>query len=215
MSVEIFDYNRSCEPLVISAGDTVKFTRCLSRYQPTNGWGIEYISIGGGAEFIWTATANTDGTGFLVNIPATTTLQYVPGEYVIQGFAFSVNTGERFQFYEESIKVQPNFQAAQSDLDTSTHAQRMLASLEDTLEQMAKHDINDSTNEANEFHRKRLAEVTETRDKYLRERENELQRLAARAGKPSRKKIKQVLLVTNPYGGLNQFGVGNNIGNFG
>jgi len=208
------DTRRSTEPLSIAAGDTVKFTRQLPKYSAASGWTVEYIGIGGGSQIIWNATTNVDGVSFDVNIPTTTTLQYVAGDYVLEGFASNGATGERFQFYYGSLNVGINFQAVGPDQDTKTYAQKGIEKCQALLLKMLDHDINDSSTEGAEFRRKKVEEVNKQLDEFTRIRENELQKEAALNGKPSRKKIKQVLLVTDGRFGLNQFGAGNNIGNF-
>lgn len=213
MSVE-FNQRRSQEPITLAAGDSVQFTRELPKYLASSGWTIEYIGLGGGSQIIWNGTTNVDGVSFDIDIPATDTVVYFPAEYALEGFAFNVATGERHQFYANALQVTPNFQASPPDLETKTYAQKGIEACQALLLKMLEHDINDSENEANGFKRKRVAEVNAQLDEYTRIRENELQKRAALSGKPSRKKIKQVLLVTNPFGGLNAFGAGNNIGNF-
>ena len=94
-----------------------------------------------------------------INIDAATTTGYAAGDYDLSGFAINAATGERFQFYFGNLNVSLNSQTAQGNADVTTHAQRMLASLEKTLEKMAQHDLNDSSTEAVEFRRKKLQEV--------------------------------------------------------
>ena len=202
------------EPVTLAAGDQVNFVRSLSKYLATDGFSISYEALGGGTNIQWASAVDADGKSFDVIIPSATTAAYVPGEYELNGYATNAATGERYQFYSNVLTVTPNLQNLPADFDTSTHASRMLAHCEATLERMAQHDLNDSTTEQVEFHRKKVKEMTDLRDSYLRERENELQKEAAIAGRPNRKKIKLRLLVTNPAFGLNQFGAGNNQENF-
>jgi len=201
------------EPLSITAGDTVMFTRSLGAYLATDGFSIVYEGIGGGSKIEWTSTPNSDGKSHDINIDAATTTGYAAGDYDLSGFAVNAATGERFQFYFGNLNVSLDAQTAQGNAVVTTHAQRMLASLETTLEKMAQHDLNDSSTEGVEFRRKKLEEVRGLRDHYLRERENELQAEAARNGRPSRKKIRLRLMVTNPAGGVMQFGAGTNYDN--
>ena len=201
---------KSLEPLVLVSGDTVKFTRSLGAYLASDGYSLAYEGIGGGSKIEWISTVNADGKSHDINIAAEDTAGYAAGDYELNGFAINAATGERFQFYFGNLTISLNAQAAQGDAVVTTHAQRMLASLENTLERMAQHDLNDSSTEGVEFRRKKLEEVRQQRDHYLRERENELLKEAAMMGRPSRKKIKLRLLVTQPAG-LNQFGAGNNV----
>ena len=207
------DDRRRTEPLSLAAGDSVEFTRSLGRYLVSDGWGIIYEGVGGGSKIEWQSTPNADGKSHDIDIAAATTLSYAAGDYDLSGFAVNGVTGERFQFYKGNLTVAINLQTAQGDTAVKTHAQRMLENLEATLERMAAHDLNDSSTEGVEFHRKKLEEVRQQRDHYLRERENELQKEAALNGKPSRKKVHLRFNITQPAG-LNQFGAGNNQENF-
>jgi hypothetical protein len=207
------DLLHSREPLTLAAGDTVCFKRNFEKYPANQGWQLEYTAVGGGSLIEWTSTLDADGATFDINVAPAITAQYVPGNYDLEGFAVNTQTGERHSFYFNQLLVTPNLQAVQPGQDVSTHAQRMLRSLEATLEKMAQHDLNDSSTEGVELHRKRMEEVRVQRDHYLREVENEQDKLNARTGKPSRKKIRTRLLVTQPNG-TNPFGVGNNPWNF-
>jgi len=189
------------------------FTRSLGAYLATDGFSIVYEGIGGGSKIEWNSTTNADGKSHDVEIAAADTATYAAGDYDLSGFAINAATGERFQFYFGNLNVSLNSQTAQGNADVTTHAQRMLASLEKTLEKMAQHDLNDSSTEGVEFRRKKVEEVRALRDHYLRERENELQAEAARNHRPSRKKIRLRMMITNPAGGVSQFGAGTNYDN--
>ena len=206
---------RKFEPSVLAAGDEVNFNRQLPRYSAKDGWLISYEGIGGGSPIAWQSTVNQDGVSYDIQIPPAVTASYFPGEYLLNGWASNVATGERYQFYSGDLAVTANLAAVPPDFDTQTYAQQGIAACQALLLKMLEHDVQDSSNEANEFRRKKVAEVNAQLDEFTRIRENELQKQAALDGRPSRKKIKIRLLVTNPAGGLNVFGAGNSIGNFG
>lgn len=208
------DLLHSREPLLLAAGDTVCFKRQLRQYSSSQGWQLEYTAVGGGSLIEWVSSADADGISFDINIPAATTAQYVPGNYDLEGFAVNTQTGERYSIYFNQLTVGPKLQAVQPGQDVRTHAQRMLDYTEATLEKMAQHDLNDSSTEGVELHRKKLQEMTDLRDRYLREVQNEQDKLNARTGKPNRRKIRTRLIVTQPLE-TNPFGVGNYPSNFG
>ncbi len=206
------DDRRRTEPLSIVAGDSVQFTRALGRYLASDGWSLIYEGVGPGSKIEWISTVSQDGRSHDIDIVPATTIGYANGSYELSGYALNATTGERQQFYYQNLEVTLNLQTAQGDEDTRTHAQKMIEQLQALQLKMTSHDLNDSSTEGVEFRRKRLQEIREELDIQTRVRENELQLEAALNGRPSRKKIKMRLMVTNPAG-VNQFGAGNNVQN--
>jgi hypothetical protein len=204
------DITETKEPVRITAGETVDFVRSLGTYSAADGWSLLYEGRGGGSVIEWQSVPAADGVSHQITVPAATTENYLPGDYDLDGYALNGATGERKRFYSNILLVKPDLQGQQPDAAVQTHAQKMLASVEDTLEQMAKHDLNDSSTEGVEMRRKRVEELRDLRDHYLRERENELQKAAALAGRPSRKKVRMRLNVTGSAAGASQFGAGSN-----
>lgn len=198
------------EPSQITQGDTVKFKKKLTDYPATDGWSLLYAIRGNGQEISFTSTADVDT--HVISVDESVTALWLPAEYELQGFA--VKTDEQHQIYEGSLTISANLATAPADLDTRTHAQKMLASIEAELEKCAKNILLSTTVEGTTVLRERRMELLRVRQSYLQERRGEIAVENARNGKPTGRKIKTVLSITPP-GSIagSQFGAGNSVFN--
>ena len=202
------------EPLKLTAGDEVNFVKKLSRFLATNGWLISYTAIGGGSLIQWPCTVAVDTTSYDVIIPAALTLNYIPGDYQLQGFVSNAATGERYQFYANNFRVFPNLQTAQANLDLTTHAQRMLVQVEAQLELVAQNILLETDVEGTKILREKRNDLLMMRNKYLQERKGEIAAENARNHRPTGRRIKTVLVITLPGNVAgSQFGAGNSVYN--
>jgi hypothetical protein len=172
------------EPVQITAGDTVSFTKSLANYPASQGWNLKYVLNGGADPIIFTSIAS--GDDHVILVPAATTAQWLPADYELTGFA--ENAGVRNAIYIARLTVSINVESTDPG-ETRTHAQRMVISLEAQLEKMAQDDIIDSSVEGTQIRREARKEIYTMRKKYQRERESEIAAENIRNGKQSGRKI--------------------------
>lgn len=198
------------EPSQITQGDTVSFKKKLADYLATDGWGLTYALRGNGQDISFSSTA--DFSDHSISVDAATTAGWLAADYQMEGFA--IKGAEQHRIYLGSLTISPNLATAPADLDVRTHAQKMLASIEQQLEQCAKNILLQTTVEGTSVLRERRMELLRLRQSYLQERRGEIAAENARNGRPTGRKIKTVLSITPPgciAGG--QFGAGNSVFN--
>jgi hypothetical protein len=199
------------EPSQLSAGDTICFTRKLPLYAASQGWSLEYAARGGAQVINFVSVAS--GDNHLVTVPAAVTETWIPAEYQLEGWALNVD-GIRKQIYLAALLVAPDLASAPGDIDVTTHAQRMLASIETELEKLAQNVLDETDVEGTKIIRAKRLELASQRNHYLQERRKEIAKENAKSGKPTGRKIKSFLYVTSP--GINSsrvFGAGNSVWN--
>lgn len=184
------------EPIQITAGDTISFTKSLADYLASEGWSLKYTLRGGAEAIEFTSTASGDDHVLLV--AAATTALWLPAEYTLTGLA--EKGGERHVIYMATLPVLANVESDDAQQAT-THAQRMLAKLEAVLEGKAGDDILDSEIEGTVIRRMPFDQIYKLRAKYKREREAEVVRENIRNGKPSGRRIRSQINVMFPAGG--------------
>jgi hypothetical protein len=200
------------EPAQISAGDSVSFTRRLYRYPASQGWSLLYAMRGGAQAIEFESTANVDDHVILVEPAITET--WAPAEYILEGWALSSVDGTRTQIYLAPFKVALDLSTAPGDAVITTHAQRMLASIEQQLEGIAQNVLDATDVEGTRIQRAKREELWRMRSHYRHEREGEIATLRAKSGLPSQRKIRTVFNITPPGAvGIRQFGAGNSIYN--
>lgn len=180
------------EPISLTAGDTISFTKSLADYPATGGWSLKYELRGGAQAIEFTSTAS--GDYHVLAVTAATTLTWLPAEYVLFGFA--IKGGERHEFFKASFEVKPDAATSAADADVTTHAQRMITKLEAVLEGKAGDDIIDSEIEGTVIRRMPFDDIRKMRAKYRRERQAEIAQENARLGRPTGRKILTRLCIT-------------------
>lgn len=116
------------EPAVITAGDTIKWTRSLADYPADDGWALVYSFVNAAGVFSVAATAS--GALHLATITATASASILPGEYDWR--AQASKAGEVYTVATGRCTVAPTFSARA--LDARSQARRSLQAIEDTIE---------------------------------------------------------------------------------
>ncbi len=186
------------EPVQITAGDTISFTKTLANYPASQGWSLKYVLNGGSGPITFTSTASVND--HVISVDATTTALWLPADYEFTGFA--EKGSERHAIYIARLTVESDVEA-QDPGDTRTHAQKMVEALEAQLEKMAQDDIIDSSVEGTQIRREARKEIFIMRKKYQRERQTEIAAERIKNGQTSGRKIVTQLSVTSP--GTNLF----------
>ncbi|MGH8519869.1 MAG: hypothetical protein ACREU9_00185 [Gammaproteobacteria bacterium] len=98
----------TAEPAVITAGDTVKWTRTLDHYPATGGWVLTYALRGAGKIDL---TAAASGADHAITISAAATAAYTAGFYTWQAYATKAATSERYPVASGTLEIEPNLAA--------------------------------------------------------------------------------------------------------
>ena len=152
------------EPTVITAGDTLTFTKSLPDYLPADSWALTYSLVMGGNLISITSSDNGDGT-HLVLVTAANTAPYKPGQYQWQSYV--TKTTQRFQVGFGNIEIKPDFAAQAAGLDARSFAESELERVEGEIRKLRAHDslsIRDRTKSDRAF-----ADLLEARDYWKRE----------------------------------------------
>lgn len=120
------------EPVEIFAGDSIHFTKSLSNYSAADGWTLAYRLLSQKGLAAQTIAAVASGTGFEIQVASATTATWAEGEYWLIGYVTLLT--ERVQIYQGKFTVKPN-PAIASHFDGRTYLQRILALLEEVIEQ--------------------------------------------------------------------------------
>ena len=199
------------EPAQIAQGDTINFTRRLPDFPASAGWSLLYALRGNGQAIEFTSTPS--GDNHVVLVAAATTETWLPGKYVLAGWAVFTD-GTRNQIYLAPFELTPDLATAAPDVNVTTHAQRMLALIETQLEALAANVLDMTDVEGTRIQRAKRAELFQQRAHYRHERKGEIARARAKAGLPTGRKIQTVLSVLPPGpNGFRQWGAGNSVFN--
>ncbi len=114
------------EPTEITAGDTIVWSRSFPDF-PASAWTLTYrlLARAGLAPRDFGGTAS--GDDHLVNLQASFTLLFSPGDYVLQGFI--TDGTNRYQVYKGALKVLPD-PATVDSLDSRTFLEKALEQIE-------------------------------------------------------------------------------------
>ena len=118
------------EPVVFTAGNTVKWTKSLSDYLPADGWVLTYALVIAGQLIELTATDNGDGS-HLISIDAATSDGYTAGIYHWQ--AYVTKATERYPVGSARLEIKPNFATQTTGYDNTSHVKNVLDALEATI----------------------------------------------------------------------------------
>ncbi len=120
------------EPAEIVAGETLQWRKDLVEYAPADGWALTYYfrnADGSGFD----ATGATDGSGWLVSVPAATTLAVKPGRLDWQ--AWVEQGSEKYLVEQGTTTVRKGFAdgGASTAVDGRTQAEQDLAAVRSAL----------------------------------------------------------------------------------
>jgi len=118
------------EPVVFTAGNTIKWTKSLASYSPDDSWALTYALVIAGNLKEITATNNGNGS-FLAAISAADSAAYPAGIYHWQ--AYVTKNGERYEVGHGRLEVKPNFASKTTGYDNSSHVKNVLDALEATI----------------------------------------------------------------------------------
>lgn len=114
----------------IRAGDTYRTTRSWPQYAASDGWqlGVSLASTAG----VFTVEATGEGAAHVLAISAAVTAGWPPATYRLVEYV--TRGADRHTLHCQNVQVLPDLAAASAPLDTRSHAQRVLDSVEAFLE---------------------------------------------------------------------------------
>lgn len=193
------------EPIQFVAGDSLIFQRSLAQYPPSAGWSLLYELRGVAQPISFASTPS--GNVHQINVASAVTAQWLPGDYVLTGFAI-LAAGERHQIYYGDLPIYADATQAPGIGDMRTHAQKMVDLLESVMLAKAGDDL--AASSIGETHFKYLtpAELRLEHGYWKSVRQQEIARERAKAGLPTGNKIRPVMRVKSPGVSVGMFGYG-------
>lgn len=133
---DLFDTSNivSGEPVNITKGDLTRWRRTdLSDTYPPATYDLKYSArLMGSSTGTFDITATSDSTGFYVDEASATTDAYTVGEYNWQAYIIRKSDSERIKVDSGVWTVLANFDT--DDVDTRSHAKKMVDLLESVIE---------------------------------------------------------------------------------
>lgn len=143
----------------IRAGDSFELTVTEADYPASDGWSCRIVLTN--ASTVITINSSADGDSHAFSVTPTTSAAWTPGQY---GAAFQfLATDQRVTFDVGSITLLPDITSA---TDTRSHAEKVLAALEATLEGKATSDQQSMSINGRALVRFSPSELLSWRDKY-------------------------------------------------
>lgn len=200
MSVPIKSY----EPNKIAAGDTLTWQRSFSDYPASAGWQLTYELRGGGQAIEFSSTAS--GDSHLISVSAADTATWLPAEYVMEGYAGNIATGQRARIFINNVTVAANLETAPPEADVKTHAQNMVELIQSVQLGKFSHDILQSDVEGTRILRLSPKELRDEYNYWVQIRSNEIKKANAANGRSNGRN--RFTVFTDPNGAsIGQFGV--------
>ena len=157
-----------------------------------NGQQIEFSSI-------------AKGDTHEINVPKGTTATWLPAEYIMEGFAGNVSTGERQRVYLNNLSVLENLETAAPDADQRTHAQKMVELIQAVQLGKSTHDILESDVEGTRIKRLSPKELRDEYNYWVQIRQNEVKKMNSESGRSNGRN--RFTVFTDPSGAsIGQFG---------
>jgi hypothetical protein len=153
------------EPLEITAGDHLTWTRYLSDYLPSAGWTLKYALRGSVAINI---ASTADGESHLVDVPGTTSKDYPAGTYSWAGYVEHTD-GRRVTLYTGRMKINPDLVAQAAGYDGRSHAEKVLESIERVIEGRATRGDQELVFDGKRITKMTVAELIQLRQQYRNE----------------------------------------------
>ncbi|MEM8499897.1 MAG: hypothetical protein AAF542_17875 [Pseudomonadota bacterium] len=174
-------------PSSFVAGDSVKWTRSLTSYLPTDGWGLSYQFALGEENFTITGANNGDGSHLMSQVSADTQ-SIQPGVYQYQ--AYVTKGADRHTIDSGEITVKPNFSLG---ADSRSDAQKMLDAVNKVLlGELPKSAVASYSIAGRSLSKLSLSELMDVRDRIRADlaRERKAAKLAAGIGSPNRVQLR-------------------------
>jgi hypothetical protein len=127
------------EPTRIVAGDTVKWTKSLGDFPPSEGWTLKYSFRGQSSHDV---TASVVGSEYQVAITPAQSVTLEPGKYTLAGYVEGSGSfaGEQHEVYRDVLVVEPSVEDAMP-VELQTQAEKNLAAIEAVIAGRVTHDI--------------------------------------------------------------------------
>lgn len=165
------------EPLIITAGSTIKWTKNLTDYKPEDSWILTYSIFNASSQYAITATDNNDST-HLVTIAAGVSADYKAGVYQWQ--AWATKSGERFDVGCGDIQINAN--AASGGVDGRSHVKKTLDAIETTIERRSSQGLESYSMADVSVTKRSTEDLLALRTKYQQEYAAEQKALALSKG---------------------------------
>lgn len=120
-------------PAQITAGDTVTWQRSLADYPAGDGWTLAYTLVSSSKAYSFSAA--NDGDDYVISVDANTTAAWDAGSYRITEYV--AKGSERYTLGNYTLQVLPDLAVATAGIDTRTHEEKVLASINGWLESKA------------------------------------------------------------------------------
>jgi hypothetical protein len=123
--------NYPADPDALRAGDFWKWQREFPDY-PSSEWSLQYILNSPTARFPFpggSIAAQTDGTGFDINVPAGATADVAAGTYELYA-VLTKGEGENQTFALQDVRVDANIATATAAVDTRSFVKKTLDIIE-------------------------------------------------------------------------------------
>lgn len=175
------------EPSVITAGDTITWSRSLPDYPVSSGWVLKYALRGPTAIDI---VGGSVGGNHLITVDNIASALYVEGNYTVQGYV--TNGSSRVTVYSGSITIKPDLVTAAAGYDGRSHVKKVLDSIEAVIEGRASRGDQELTIDGTRLVKMTTDDLLKLRLTYfnLYRQETNANRRAAGSG-PSR--VRQVI----------------------
>jgi hypothetical protein len=156
------------EPKKLHAGDSIAWGRAVPEYLASAGWSLSYVLVG---PQVIEIEAFSDGDAYAVEIAASTTRDWAPGQY--SWAAYMKGPGDQRRTIDTGlITIAPNLLLAEPG-DVRTHAQRMLALIQAALEKRIPKDQQSYEIDGQRLDRIPVERLMELRKMYRREANRE------------------------------------------
>lgn len=172
---------QTLEPSVITAGDTIQWSRSLPDYPASAGWTLKY-ALRGPAVIDIVADATQ-----LVTVAASASSAWVAGDYFIQGFV--VKGTSQYTVYSGRITINPNLALAGANYDGRSHAKRVLDAIEAVIEGRASRGDQETTIDGTRLVKMTAEQLRGLRSYYRNEYQSELRRENVKNGKRSGRRV--------------------------
>lgn len=177
------------EPERFTSGDTLIYNRCLRNYLPSNGWKIKLTVSAqrpNAAEDIFQVDSTPDQTNAYHQFNVPNFLgDFDEGTYIFSEEVVNVN-GEKHQiFLNSEFIVGPQLNQGTATGPNLTVAQRMIAIVSSTLEELYAQKFNSTDVQNNSFVLQKTTEAETSLNYWIERRNQEIQQENIRNGRPS------------------------------